>query len=34
VHRTSMHSAYYTVGHKKRGIKLFATTFVNIDRFR
>jgi len=25
---------FYTVGHKKCGSKLFATTFANIDRFR
>jgi len=24
----------YTVGHKKRGSKFFATTFANIDRFK
>jgi len=25
---------YYTMGHNKRGSKLFATTSANVDRFR
>ena len=27
-------TTHYTVGHKMRDSKLFATTFANIDRFR
>jgi len=30
----SQNTQLYTVGHKKRRRKLFATTFANIDRFR